>query len=128
MVTLAFLKPESEDYLMRIYSVIQNLVPPEVLKVPLFQEDEDGFRPLELASNYATCGLFQSIFSTKEVYLTKEAKQELCLKQYFDITDYESVEGTRGFKSALRLFSLLDKHAVHNKHIDSLFNSEYFGE
>ena len=128
MITLALLKPETEDNMMNVYSLIQDHAPADVLKTVLFQEDEDGIRPLELASNYTTCGLFQSIFTTRGVYLTKEVTRNLCTKQYIDITDYESVDGERYWKSPMIFFSMLDKRAVHSKHIDSLFNSEYFNE
>ena len=128
MITLALLKPETEDYMMNVYSMIQDHAPADVIKTVLFQEDEDGIRPLELASNYATCGLFQSIFTTRGVYLTKEVTRNLCTKQYIDITDYESVDGERYWISPMIFFSMLDKRAVHSKHIDSLFNSEYFNE
>ena len=128
MITLALLKPDTEDYMMNVYSLIHDHAPAEVLKTVLFQEDQDGMRPLELASNYATCGLFQSIFTTRGVYLTKEVTRGLCTKQYIDITDYESVDGKRFWKSPMVFFSMLDKRAVHSQHIDSLFNSEYFNE
>ena len=128
MITLALLKPETEDYMMNVYSLIQDHAPADVIKTVLFQEDENGIRPLELASNYATCGLFQSIFTTRGVYLTKEVTRNLCTKQYIDITDYESVDGERYWKSPMIFFSMLDKRAVHSKHIDSLFNSECFNE
>ena len=86
-----------------MYSATVEHIPVQVLRKALLQEDHDGFRPLELASRFATCGLFQSFFCTKGVYITREASQDLCTRQYFDITDYESTNGSRRLKSPLIL-------------------------
>ena len=71
MVTLAFLKPQKEDYIKDLYCIISDYLPRTTLKSILLQEDNDGFRPLELAANTGTFGLFLDIFHTKGVYLTQ---------------------------------------------------------
>ncbi len=124
MVVLACLQPQLEDYLMSVYSLLQDNVLPQTVRRALFTENEDGFRPLELASVCATCGLFQSFFCTTGVYISAEVRRGLCTKQYFDITDY----GSRRLKSPLILFGLLDKAAARNRNTDVLFTTEYFNE
>ena len=95
MVTMAFLKPHKEDYMKDLYCMISDYLPRTTLKSILLQEDKDGFRPLELAANTGTFGLFLDIFHTRGVYLTRECTKGIYLKQYFDITEYESVTGSR---------------------------------
>ena len=125
MVTMAFLKPQKEDYMKDLYCMISDYLPRTTLKSILLQEDKDGFRPLELAANTGTFGLFLDIFHTKGVYLTRECTKGIYLKQYFDIIEYESVTGSRRHRSPLTLLGLLDMDSVDRKYTEETFTSQH---
>ena len=125
MVTMAFLKPGAEDYMKDLYGMISDYLPRTKLKSILLQEDNCGFRPLELAANNGTFGLFLDIFHTRGVYLTRECTRGIYLKQYFDITEYESMTGSRRHRSPLTCLGLLDMDAVDRKYTEEMFKGQH---
>ena len=70
MTILACLTLEAEEYLREVYSLLVTLLPKETMKQLLLQESDTLMRPIEMAANNGTLGLFQDLFETNGVYLT----------------------------------------------------------
>ena len=51
------------------------------------QDNDKGFRPLELAANLAVFGLFRDIFETKDVYKTCQLYDGIYCKELYDVTE-----------------------------------------
>ena len=70
MTILACLRLEAEEYLREVYSLLVNLLPKETMKRLLLQESDTQMRPVEMAANNGTLGLFQDLFETNGVHMT----------------------------------------------------------
>ena len=88
----------------------------------LLMENNDGLRPLELASHLGTFSLFQFIFDTKCVYISKLRELSFSSTEYFDITEYEI--GKRYFISPPYTMMLLDQRKMNRKSVQNTFLSE----
>lgn len=126
VVMAAFVKPETECKLQTTFSLLRQNISPMMLKELLMQENDAGFRPLELAANLATFGLFYDIFETKGVYKTGQLRNRIHCLDMYDITDYECpIQGKRHLKSPIRLLTQLDQGSLHQYYIDKVFRSEH---
>ena len=125
LIITAFFKPEDEEKLRKTFCMFQQNICNGLLKELLMQENDSGFRPLELAADLAVFGFFQDIFESP-VYITNELHDGICTTQLFDITEYESATlGTRASRSPLTMLSLLDLGSACKPHIEEVFEAEY---
>ena len=126
LVTAAFVQPETECKLQTTFSHLRQNISPMMLKELLMQENDAGFRPLELAANLTTFGLFYDIFETKGVYKTLHFHNGIYCLDLYDITDYECpFQGKRQLKSPIRLLTHLDQGSLNQHYIDKVFRSEH---
>ena len=85
----------------------------------LLLENGDGLRPLELASHLGTYTLFQFLFESNELYVSKIREFSLFSALYFDITDY--IIGSRIQKSPSYTAVFLDKTKINHKSLHDIF-------
>ncbi len=128
MVSLAYMKPQCEDYMRNVYGLVEKTVSPATIKSLLHHANDTDFTPLELAANYGVIGLFIDIFHTPDVYITHTKTMGPCAKQYFDITQYESTEGIRSYRNPLFLLAMMERSGLCNKYVDDIFKSAVFKE
>ena len=128
MTILACLNPESEEYLRSIYSLLNATLPEETMKQLLLQESDAEMRPIEMAVNNGALGLYQDIFETKGGLLKETHKCGVFTKEFYNITEYESVYGDRRDNSLLYYLPVLDRCAMRSKYIIQLFEKEYIKE
>ena len=76
----------------------------------LLTENDEGLRPLELAVHLGTYWLFQFLFETPQLYISKEIDHYLHKVQYFDITDY--ISGSRIDKSPVKIALHLEERKL----------------
>ena len=85
----------------------------------LLAENNDGVRPLELASHLGTFILFQFLFDSKPIYLKKTRDLAFYTVYYYDITEY--ITGSRLVRDPLHGMMLLDSNKLYDKSQKSLF-------
>ena len=85
-------------------------------------ENEDGVRPLELASHLGTFILFQFLFDTNQIYLKKTQELAFYTVHYHDITEY--ITGNRFARSPLHGMMLLDYKNLNDKSTNILFQTD----
>ena len=125
MANVAFLFPQQEEALVKTYKHLKSLLSIDAIRELLHMEDENGLRPIELASHVGCFGFFQALFETEGVYLTKEESQGILKVQWFDVTDYESTKpGNRRLVSPLTLATFVDTKAVSNPSCKKFFSSD----
>ncbi len=125
MVTMAFLKPEREELMRDVFNMVSSFLSRTELNIILLQEDQSGFRPLEVAAHYGTFVLFLDMFHTPGGCFSKESTTGIYHKQYFDITEYESTLGSRRDRSPLTLLGLLDMDAIDRKYSAEAFTRQH---
>ena len=114
---------EADEYELKSISTIyfiKRLATQKEYTELLLAENDDGLRPLELASHLGTFSLFQFIFETSELYVSRIRDFTLFSVMYFDITDY--IIGRRMLKSPPFTILLLDQNSMNHKSLpDVLF-------
>ena len=117
---------KEEEELIQVYKYLVNSLKESKLESLLFQENNNGLRPLELCSVLGVFSLFQPIFQTKGVYIKHEISDGLVTEQWFDITEYESPTlATRAHLSPLLLVRLLDQSRLEHPATEKCLKSEY---
>ena len=125
MANMAFLVPAREETLVKTYELLKSLLDAKALHQLLMDENADGVRPVELASHVGCFGLFQAIFETEGVYLTRQETHSFYDVQWFDVTDYESTKpGNRRLLSPLLLAMFVDSRAVSRSSCQNFFSSD----
>ena len=119
MTILACLTLETEEYLREVYALLVTLLPKETMKQLLLQESDTLMRPIEMAANNGTLGLFQDLFETNGVYLTSTYISGVYTKEFYNITEYESVHGERSQHIILEYLSAMDETCLNSKYIVS---------
>ena len=111
LIAKASSEPEQNEntYISTMQWIREN-VSEEVYSGLLLSENDEGLRPLELAAHLGTYWLFQFLFDTPEVYITKEVDHYLHKVQYFDVTDY--VSGSRTDKSPVKITLYLEERKL----------------
>lgn len=115
IIASASIRADEEDALTERYMYLQNILASSQIKQLLLMENWQGFRPVEMAANLGCTLLLEAIFETKGVYLVKEERKGFEIKQFFDISDYESYQnGTprRQMKSPIYFLEYVDKSWV----------------
>ena len=128
MTILGCLTLEAEEYLREVYSLLVTLLSKEKMKQLLLQESDSLMRPIEMAANNGTLGLFQDLFETNGVYLTSTYISGVYTKEFYNITEYESVHGERYQHIILAYLSAMDETCLNSKYIYELFEKEYIKE
>ena len=113
---------EYEEIALSTVKLIKSLISPEDYEKVLLTENEDGLRPLELASHLGTFALFHFLFDTEGIYKSKIRKYSMFSVEYFDITEY--VTGKRYFKSPIYTMMLLDQCKINHRHLQVVFQSD----
>ena len=119
---IAFASLETEDSEHDILSsaeYIRSLLSDEEYTEILLAENEQGLRPLELASHLGTLVLFRYIFESRLVYMTLVKDMGIYVRQYYDITEY--VTGNRLFKSPPCTMMLLEENKLGYKSVHDAF-------
>ena len=104
---------EFESIFISTIMFIKTLATKDEYREVLLSENGDGLRPLELASHLGTYTLFQFLFESSELYMSKIREFSLFSVLYFDITDY--IHGPRMQKSPPYTMMLLDERKMNHK-------------
>ena len=96
----------SAELHLRTYHYIASLVSRNEMSSLLQSENHDGLRPVELASHFQTFLLLKAIFDNRDIYLTKSIVCGLSVVEYFDVSDYESIEQHRPLANSPLFFGL----------------------
>ena len=110
---------DGEELAITTTVYIKDLVGDDVYCQLLQAENNDGLKPLELASHLGAFGLFLYLFETPGVYITREEDHILYKLQYFDISEY--VTGPRYLKSPLYGFKFAEEHKIASKYARDAF-------
>ena len=110
---------EDEERAVSTVKFIKSLISDDEYKDILLVENYDGLRPLELASHLGTFSLFQFLFETKGVYISKIHNLGFSSIEYFDITEY--IVGERYLKSPPHTMMLLDRSKMNHKSVQTAF-------
>ena len=96
-------RERNEDYIT-MYKQLMEMVDLDMRTCLLSQENEDGYRPLELATKSGVLELSALILQEDSVYRFTKLRVGLCTEVWYDVTDYEGQghQNRRG-KSPLRL-------------------------
>ena len=123
LVTTAFMQPEMEKQISDFYSWLKTVLSKDTLKTLLYQENDGGFRPLELSISLATHSLTSAIFRTEDVYLIT---WRAGIYEYtaFDISDYQATPGSRFVYSPLFLLCYIDRQKLCSKITEQLLENE----
>ena len=113
---------EHEEIALSTVKLMKSLMSSEEYEKVLLTENEDGLRPLELASHLGTFALFRFLFDTEGVYKCKIRKYSMFSVEHFDITEY--VTGKRYFKSPIYTMMLLDRSKINHRHLHVVFQSD----
>ncbi len=128
MTILAALNPDMEQYLREIFRLLTTLCATDTIKTLLLQESLKKTRPIEEAARNCTLGLFQEMFETKGVHLKYEHAEGIYTTEFYDISEYESVQGERKYLNLLSLLSYLDTPCLQLESTKELFRKEYIQE
>jgi hypothetical protein len=127
MVCFAFIKPELETKWTCLYVKLTKILSSEAVRDMLYEENNDGLRPLEFASQQSTLKLCGVIWETPGVYLKQTEPTGNGLYKLYDITDYESYAlGKRHAKSPLIFFLLMDIACLNDPDIKGVFQDPFF--
>ena len=86
MIAFSVFEPEKELSNVETYKVLINMLSIDVLKDLLFQDNEQKLRPVEMAAQCGAFKLFEAIFETEGVYVTKINRRGLYNYRFIDIT------------------------------------------
>ena len=123
LVTTAFMQPEMEKQISDFYSWLKTVLSKDTLKTLLYQENDGGFRPLELSVSLATHNLTLAIFRTEDVYLIRW-KAGIYEYTAFDISDYQATPGSRFFYSPLFILYYIDRQKLYSTITEQLLENE----
>ena len=123
LVTTAFMQPEMGKQISDFYSWLKTVLSKDTLKTLLYQENDGGFRPLELSISLATHNLTLAIFRTEDVYLIRW-KAGIYEYTAFDISDYQATPGSRFFYSPLFLLYYIDRQNLYSTITEQLLENE----
>ena len=123
LVTTAFMQPDLEKQISDFYFWLKTVLSKATLKTLLYQENNDGFRPLELSISLATHNLTSAIFRTEDVYLIT---WRAGIYEYtaFDISDYQATPGSRFVYSPLLLLCYIDRQKLCSTITEQLIEDE----
>ena len=111
LIAKASMEPEEhENSYINTLKWIGKSVDKEMYLSLLLTENGEGLRPLELAAHLGTYWLFQFLFETPQLYITKEVNRYPHKVQYFDITDY--IRGSRIDKSPVKIALYLEERKL----------------
>ena len=110
---------DGEELAISTTGYIKDLIGDDLYCQLLRAENNDGLRPLELASHLGTFGLFMYFFETPGIYITREEDHILYKLQFFDITEY--VTGPRYLRSPLFGFNLVEEDKLSSKYISDAY-------
>ena len=110
---------ELESTFISTIMFVKTLATKNEYRQVLLLENGDGLRPLELASHLGTYTLFQFLFESNELYVSKIREFSLFSVLYFDITDY--ILGSRMQKSPPYTMVLMDKTKLNHKSLHDVF-------
>ena len=123
LVTTAFKQPKMEKQISDFYFWLKTVFSKDTLKTLLYQENDGGFRLLELSVSLATHSLTSPIFRTEGVYLIT---WRAGIYEYtaFDISDYQATPGSRFFYSPLLLLYYIDRQKFYSTITGQLLENE----
>ena len=118
----------SAELHLKTYRYIASLVSRNEMSLLLQSENRDGLRPVELASHFQTFILLKAIFDNRDSYLTKSIVCGLSVVEYFDVSDYESIEQHRPLANS-PLFLIILSHAneLNDTSVAETFSSGIIG-
>jgi hypothetical protein len=123
MATVAHAFPEHEDEYAEMYTdLVKQIDSLTIVKHLLYQENKDGFRPLELAAHYDVYALMVEMFETEGIYKYSTYGMTPVPLIRYDVTEYESWTGGRRRKSPLRSLVYLTQLNMTKASCDRLFN------
>ena len=113
MISFAFFYPHKEPLMCSVFQLLDRSLDRNRMKSLLIQENNLGLRPVEMAAQLGTFGLFHCIFETKEIYLIKAEIHGLFCYKLYDITEYESVtEHNRFMLSPMHFLAHMDQNKL----------------
>ena len=114
-----------ERQMRSMFALLQQLLPLDTMLKMLRTENCDGFRPLEIACHFSICGLAMNMFETPGYHLVEEIRDGINVIQYYDVTEYESIQsGNRRHLSAILFLTVLDKGALSSEGTQELILSD----
>jgi hypothetical protein len=117
---------ELEPKYMEIYTAVMSNLDVTRKRQVLYEQDEDRFRPLELAAKRGLYGLFRLILDTKGVYLQERivARQGLHNVVRYNLSEYED-HGSRyrQLRHPLRMIHFLKTSHVNSYLANNIHNS-----
>ena len=102
-----------EEKCVTIYNDLKRTYGRDELEVLLKTEDCESLRPLEFAVHLGCIKLFDAIFNTDGVYLTKDERKGFYNVKEYDITEYESYScNNRRDRSPMLLLTNVDRKVL----------------
>ena len=113
----------SKDFSTLYRSIVEELHLPE-LRTLLHMENNEGYRPLEYAAKMQTFDLVDCILKTRDVYAIHKSTEGNYEYVWYDVTDYESNDGTeRQDKSPLLLLTQMTREGINHRGTRRLLSS-----
>lgn len=114
---------DTEGKLLDTYIYLQDLLPRNQFSELLVMENSDRVRPLELAAHLQTMRLLDAIMNTPGPYLVKQKQCGLLVVNYYDVTEYESGEGSRPWAhNPMFLLMFLGVLKLNNNYVQKCFS------
>ena len=110
------------------FDIIAKNVSHDQMKAMLFQEDNNGLRPLELAARLSAFGIFERIFNTKGIYRFPKWRDGKHIFNLHDVTEYENFPRSKRRPSPILLLSETDTACAKQQHTRKLLFSNVIQE
>ena len=112
-----------------MYNYIASLVPHNKLISLLLTENTDGLRPVELAAHFHTLRLLDAILKTPGLYLSRKVCCATLCMNYYDVTDYESLQDSRPkTRNLLFLLTFLRNNKLADPYTKEAYTSGLIGQ
>lgn len=123
-VITGFNKPQIEEDICKMVKwLIDDFLPPENVPTLLFQENPDGFYPLELAAQQG-CLRIMKILLERKGHVASEMCRGLGIYRLHDITEYEI--GDRHRQSPINMLAYLDVKKLQDPETSKIILSPLF--
>lgn len=116
-VISAFYNNDLEERLCNVIPWLKERLESDLIKKLLFQENSDGFRPLEFAAQQGTLRLMNA-FLESDGHMVSSEVAGLNINQKFEITEYET--GDRHSKSPVSMMAFLDSKKLQDPQLSKV--------
>lgn len=126
LVMMAYLDTSLEKRMNETYTFLKENLRTEQLKGLLHRENQNGYRPIELAVHLDCLQIFQNIFKTDGVYFSREDLDSVYSIEWFNVDDYEGTKnGSRRHRSPLYALLLIQDAQAEEEVTKCLFDSPF---